>query len=194
LRVLPQLKARPDRPGRQHPRHPSSLPASTPSGHACRKTPFRIFCGKSNTFDLPTFSFHPWNAVKRDQPHACCIVRSMHALSMRHRHIPGEETMEDKLVQRIKADPDYHTLVSRRSTYGWVLSVIMLVVYYGYILLIAFNRDLLATRIGNGVMTWGIPIGLAVIVFTVLITGIYVRRANGEFDELTARIREKALR
>jgi uncharacterized membrane protein (DUF485 family) len=101
--------------------------------------------------------------------------------------------MEDHLVQRIKADPDYHTLVSRRSRYGWVLSIIMLVVYYGYILLIAFNRDLLATRIGSGVMTWGIPIGLFVIVFTVVITGIYVHRANGEFDELTARIRQKAL-
>ena len=101
--------------------------------------------------------------------------------------------MEDKLVQRIKADPDYHKLVSRRSTYGWVLSVVMLVVFYGYILLIAFNRDLLATKIGSGVTTWGIPIGLFVIVFTVVITGIYVRRANGEFDELTARIRQRAL-
>jgi uncharacterized membrane protein (DUF485 family) len=74
-----------------------------------------------------------------------------------------------------------------------VLSVVMLVVYYGYILLIAFKRDLLATKIGSGVMTWGIPIGLFVIVFTVVITGIYVKRANGEFDELTARIRQKAL-
>jgi len=101
--------------------------------------------------------------------------------------------MEDQLVQRIKADPDYHRLVSRRSSYGWTLSIVMLIVYYGYILLIAFNRDLLATRIGSGVMTWGIPIGLFVIVFTVAITGIYVHRANGEFDELTARIRQKAL-
>ena len=101
--------------------------------------------------------------------------------------------MENTLVQRIKSDPDYRTLVKRRSRFGWVLSIIMLIVYYGYILLIAFNRELLAARIGSGVMTWGIPIGLFVIVFTVLITGIYVRRANGEFDELTARIRQKAL-
>ncbi len=101
--------------------------------------------------------------------------------------------MEDDLVRRIKQDPDYHKLVARRSRYGWTLAVIMLVVYYGYILLIAFNRDFLSTRIGAGVMTWGIPIGLFVIFFTVLITGIYVRRANGEFDDLTASIREKAL-
>jgi uncharacterized membrane protein (DUF485 family) len=69
----------------------------------------------------------------------------------------------------------------------------MLIVYYGYILLIAFNKELLARRLGTGVMTWGIPIGLFVIVFTVVITGIYVRRANGQFDDLTAEIRKRAM-
>lgn len=101
--------------------------------------------------------------------------------------------MEEDLVQRIKADPNYHALVSRRSTYSWTLAVIMLVVYYGYILLIAFNKALLSAKMGDGVMTWGIPIGLFVIIFTVVITGIYVRRANGEFDDLTTKIREKAV-
>ena len=99
--------------------------------------------------------------------------------------------MEEDLVQRIKADPNYHQLVSSRSKYSWTLAVLMLVVYYGYILLIAFKRDLLATRIGSGVMTWGIPIGLAVIVFTVLITGIYVRRANKQFDDLSNAIQAR---
>jgi uncharacterized membrane protein (DUF485 family) len=101
--------------------------------------------------------------------------------------------LEEALVQRIKSDPDYHRLVSTRSKYSWTLAVFMLIVYYGYILLIAFNKEFLATRIGAGVMTWGIPIGLFVILFTVIITGIYVRRANSEFDDLTASIREKAL-
>ncbi|WP_194715791.1 DUF485 domain-containing protein [Noviherbaspirillum soli] len=101
--------------------------------------------------------------------------------------------MEDHLVERIKSNASYHRLVTTRSRYSWTLAVIMLIVYYGYILLIAFNKDLLAKRLGDGVMTWGIPIGLFVIVFTVVITGIYVRRANGQFDDLTADIREKAL-
>jgi uncharacterized membrane protein (DUF485 family) len=100
--------------------------------------------------------------------------------------------MEEDLVQRIKADPNYHQLVSSRSKYGWTLAVLMLVVYYGYILLIAFNKELLSAKTGAGVMTWGIPIGLFVIVFTVVITGIYVRRANSEFDDLTTRIRQRA--
>ena len=101
--------------------------------------------------------------------------------------------MEEHLVEKIKSDPNYHRLVSTRSRYSWTLAVIMLIVYYGYILLIAFNKELLARRLGAGVITWGIPIGLFVILFTVVITGIYVRRANGEFDDLTAEIRKRAM-
>jgi uncharacterized membrane protein (DUF485 family) len=101
--------------------------------------------------------------------------------------------IEEDLVQKIKANPKYHKLVSMRSTFGWTLAAMMLVVYYGYILLIAFDKELLARKIGSGVMTWGIPIGLFVIVFTVVITGIYVQRANKVFDSLTAEIRKEVL-
>jgi uncharacterized membrane protein (DUF485 family) len=101
--------------------------------------------------------------------------------------------MEEDLVRRIKANPHYQKLVKVRSSFGWTLAWLMMAVYYGYILLIAFNKELLAQKIGNGVMTWGIPIGLFVIVFTVIITGIYVRRANSEFDDLTNEIRREVL-
>ena len=70
----------------------------------------------------------------------------------------------------------------------------MLIVYYGFILLIAFQKDLLAARIGDGVMTWGIPIGFGVIVFTILITAFYVRRANSEFDDLTEKVKREMLK
>ena len=68
----------------------------------------------------------------------------------------------------------------------------MLLVYYGYIGLIAFDKELLARPLGTGVTTLGIPIGIGVIVFTVLITGFYVRRANSEYDRLTAEILKDA--
>lgn len=100
--------------------------------------------------------------------------------------------MKQELVDKIKSDPDYHKLLKARSGFGWLLTWSMLFVYYGYILLIAFNKELLSTRIGAGVMTWGIPAGLFVIVFTVIVTGIYVRRANNEFDQLTAAICARA--
>ena len=101
--------------------------------------------------------------------------------------------MEEDLVRRIVSNPRYQKLVAARSSFGWTLAVIMLVVYYGYILLIAFDKELLAKRLGEGVMTWGMPIGLSVIIFTVVITGIYVWRANSEFDDLTAAIRKEVL-
>ncbi len=97
--------------------------------------------------------------------------------------------MEQTLAERIAANPTYQTLRRKRSSFGWALTLAMLVVYYGYILLIAFNKELLAARIGEGVMTWGIPIGFGVIIFTIIVTGIYVRRANREFDELTEQIK-----
>jgi uncharacterized membrane protein (DUF485 family) len=62
------------------------------------------------------------------------------------------------------------------------MTVLMMVVYFGYILLIAFNKEMLAQKIGAGVTSVGIPMGLGVIVFTIVITTIYVRRANTEFD------------
>ena len=96
--------------------------------------------------------------------------------------------MEDALVQKVLNDPRYNELRRKRSAYGWWLTVVMMVVYYGFILLVAFDKEFLAQRLGNGVMTLGIPVGFGVIVFTVVITAIYVRRANSEFDDLTANI------
>lgn len=96
--------------------------------------------------------------------------------------------MEDVLVQKVLNDPRYHELRRKRSSYGWWLTLAMMVVYYGFILLVAFDKEFLAQRLGSGVMTLGIPVGFGVIVFTVVITAIYVRRANSEFDDLTASI------
>ena len=100
--------------------------------------------------------------------------------------------MSDQIVAKIEANPKYHELRRKRNAFGWTLTVLMLVVYFGYIALIAFNKPFLAQPIGNGVTTLGIPIGLGVIVFTIAITGFYVRRANNEFDRLTAEILEEA--
>ncbi len=102
--------------------------------------------------------------------------------------------MEQSLAEKISANPDYQRLKNTRSRFGWTLTIAMLVVYYGYILLIAFDKELLATRIGNGVTTWGIPIGFGVIIFTIVLTAVYVRRANREFDYLTEKVRAEALK
>ena len=100
--------------------------------------------------------------------------------------------MSDPMVERIQRNPKYQQLKRTRSRYGWTLAILMLVVYYGYIGLIAFDQEFLAKPMGAGVTTIGIPIGMAVIVFSIVITGLYVRRANGEFDRLTREIIEEA--
>jgi uncharacterized membrane protein (DUF485 family) len=96
--------------------------------------------------------------------------------------------MADPIVDKIQSHPKYLELKRKRNSFGWLLTILMMVVYYGYIALIAFDKPFLAQRIGDGVMSLGVPIGLGVIIFTVVITAIYVRRANGEFDDLTAAI------
>jgi len=96
--------------------------------------------------------------------------------------------MTDPVIDRIQRNPRYQELKAKRSAFGWTLAILMLIVYYGFISLIAFKKEFLAQRLGEGVTTLGVPLGFGVIVFTIVITGIYVRRANSEFDALTAEI------
>ena len=103
-----------------------------------------------------------------------------------------DQTAADAIVARIEANPKYHELRRKRNTLGWTLTIMMLVVYYGFIGLIAFDKEFLARPIGSGVTTLGIPIAFGVIIFTIVITGLYVRRANSEYDRLTAKILEEA--
>ena len=102
--------------------------------------------------------------------------------------------MQDSMLERIAADPNYQELRSKRLRFGWLLTIAMLVVYYGFIAIIAFDKALLAKRIGSGVTTWGIPVGFGVIRFTIVVTAIYVMRANSEYDDLTERVKREALK
>ena len=92
---------------------------------------------------------------------------------------------EDDVVARIQKNPKFLKMVSIRNNYSIIMSILMMIVYFGYILLIAFNKPFLATKVSEGsVMSVGIPMGLGVLVFTIIITAIYVRRANTEFDAM----------
>jgi uncharacterized membrane protein (DUF485 family) len=94
--------------------------------------------------------------------------------------------------ETIERSPAFHELVSRRTSFGWTLSGLVFVLYFGFILLVAFAPKFLGTPIGSGVMTIGIPIGLLVIVSAFVLTGLYVRRANSDYDALVRRIVEEA--
>ena len=100
----------------------------------------------------------------------------------------------DSIARQIASNPKYQELKAKRSSFGWWLSLAMMIVYYGFILLVAFNKPFLSQRLGEGVTTIAMPIGFGVILFTVAITAIYVRRANSEFDALTDQVIKGALK
>lgn len=102
--------------------------------------------------------------------------------------------MKEDMVARIRNNPDFQALVKKRTGFAWMLTIAMLIVYFGFILLVAFNKPFLATPLGSGVMTVGIPIGLGVIISAFVLTGIYVAKANSEFDVLIEKIKQEAMK
>jgi len=92
-------------------------------------------------------------------------------------------------LDRLAEDPHYQRLVRRRTAFGWTLTGLMLIVYFGFILLVAFAKPFMGSSLAGGATSVGIPLGLGVILFAIALTGLYVRRANRDFDAEMARIR-----
>ena len=99
--------------------------------------------------------------------------------------------MTENLADQIKNHPKYQELTQKRSRFAWRLSLLMLVVYYAFIMTIAFAPELLAIPVSEGsVITIGIPIGIFIILFSFLLTGIYVYKANGTYDKLLEEVKK----
>lgn len=90
--------------------------------------------------------------------------------------------------QLIMRDPKFLELVRKRNGLAVTLSIVTLAVYLGFIFLVAFDKPLLAMKVAGGTTSLGIVLGLVVIVTAFLLTAIYVVRANGRFDEITAQL------
>ncbi len=97
--------------------------------------------------------------------------------------------MDHATCARIRATPEFAELERKRTAFGASLAVVMLVIYFGFIGLVAFAPALLATPV-YGVITLGFPLGLFVILSAIGLTAIYIVRANGEFEHLTSWILE----
>lgn len=101
----------------------------------------------------------------------------------------SQPTMQTKIRQ----NPKFAELVAKRTRFALLLSVIVLVPYYTFMMITAFNPAWLAQPLSDeGIMTIGWPIGAALIIGSWLLTGIYIHRANGEFDDLTTEILKEA--
>ena len=102
--------------------------------------------------------------------------------------------MRHDMVEKVQNNPRFQELVARRNRFAWTMAIIVLAVYYTYILVIAFKPEVFATPISSdSVISIGIPIGAGIILMSWIMTGIYIRRANNDFDEITRQIKEEAL-
>ncbi|MEY6433223.1 DUF485 domain-containing protein [Thioalkalicoccus limnaeus] len=99
--------------------------------------------------------------------------------------------MKQHTVDAITAHPRYQELIRARKRFAWSLTAAILSIYYGFIFVVAFWPDWLAVPVAEGwTMTVGIPVGILVISSAFILTGVYVARANGQFDRLTKEIQE----
>jgi uncharacterized membrane protein (DUF485 family) len=97
------------------------------------------------------------------------------------------------ISSKIMEDPRYIDLVRRRARLAWMLSVIVCVMFYGFILMIAFTPGILTAPIAAGsVIPVGLPMGVGVILMSCLLTGIYVYEANSVFDPIFEQIVREA--
>lgn len=97
-------------------------------------------------------------------------------------------------TQAIMANPKFQQLTRARARLGWSLAIIMWIFYFGFILLVAFNKTdglILSQKVGGGTASLAIAFGFALLVLTFIITAFYVVVANAKFDTLTRELRRE---
>ena len=95
-------------------------------------------------------------------------------------------------IQSILNSGKFKALVRKRVSVSVTLTIVMLLVYFGFILTIAFNKEFLATKIGEHI-TIGLPIGIGIIVFAWVLTGIYTWWANGSYDKSVRELKKQIM-
>lgn len=95
-------------------------------------------------------------------------------------------------TETIRQLPEYAALTRARKKIMWPLSLATIVAYFALILTIAFNPTVLGNPVGEGATSIGVVLGLGVILFCMVITGIYVYYANRVLEPLTRAIVQKA--
>jgi uncharacterized membrane protein (DUF485 family) len=95
-----------------------------------------------------------------------------------------------KTTEEILEDSDFKSLSSQKNVISVILTILELVLYFGFIALIAFNKPFLASKI-SGAISIGIPIAVGTIILSWVFTGIYIFWANNKYDVLVKKVKEK---
>lgn len=93
--------------------------------------------------------------------------------------------MDENKVEQILQNPKFKEMVAKKSRLSWTLTAIMLFVYVGFMLLVGYNKEFLMSSFSGGVTTWGMPLGLSIIVLSFILCGVYSYIANNTLDPLT---------
>lgn len=94
--------------------------------------------------------------------------------------------MDKQTARRVLENPEFQKMARQKAILGWGFSAVILLMYLTFIWVIGDNPDLFRTKVSpDGITTWGIYVGIFVIVFSFITTGIYVSIANGKFEKMT---------
>ena len=97
------------------------------------------------------------------------------------------------MYEHMRTNPKFQELVRRRGRVAWTLAIIVLTMFYGFVLTVAFNPAALGRPVAEGSMlTVGVAVELFMFIFFWVLTAVYVKRANTEFDALTQEIVKEA--
>ena len=102
--------------------------------------------------------------------------------------------MSPEDVERIRQHPDFIQLVRRKQRLYWSLTALMLVIYYGFVLLVAFSPATLGQSLSGGVTSVGMLVGVGVVLLAFALTGFYVYRANNVIDPLNEKLKQECAR
>jgi uncharacterized membrane protein (DUF485 family) len=103
--------------------------------------------------------------------------------------------MSTKTIHELLDDPEFKTLARQKDTISMVLTITELVVYFGFIALVAYNKAFLARKIADGsAITIGIPIAVGAIVISWLLTGVYIYWANTKYDAMVKNVKDRLRR
>jgi uncharacterized membrane protein (DUF485 family) len=97
-----------------------------------------------------------------------------------------------KSAKELIESPDFRALVKKRWAVSFSLLAVLFVGYYGYILLVATNKEWVSQPLVAGsVITRAIPLGIAAIVLAWILVAIYVYWANASYDPEVERLKDQ---
>ncbi len=101
--------------------------------------------------------------------------------------------MSSAMYERMRVNPKFQELVATRGRFAWTLSIIVLVLFYGFVTAVAFIPGILGQPVSEGAMlTVGVAAELFLFIFFWVLSAVYVSRANSTFDALTAEVIKQA--